>query len=162
MIKILTSYKYFKIVKIAVHLFKHTKTFRVFGKHKAKKIKVEYLRYNNFPFLEIKTLWMLNARSNRPVFWNIFLKLFGKYLWCSPNISKLFNRPPENRFNNRQYTTHIEQLIDALSQFMCLYFLYQNGFFTISGNPQNFWLHRTTLIGKSLMERSWVFPRLLK
>ena len=54
--KIPTSYKYFKIVKIAVYVFKHTKTFRVFGKHKAKKIKVEYLRYNNFPFLEIKTL----------------------------------------------------------------------------------------------------------
>ena len=79
----------------------------------------------------------------------------GKHLWCSPNISKIFNRPPENRFNNRQYTTHIEQLIDALSQFMCLYFLYQNGFFTISGNPQNFWLHRTTLFGK-------FFPKFLK
>ena len=52
-------------------------------------------------------------------------------------LVKIFNRPSENRFNNRQYTTHIEQLIDALSQFMCLYFLYQNGFFTISGNPQN-------------------------
>ena len=30
--------------------------FRIFGKHKAKEIKVEHLRYNNFPFLEIKTL----------------------------------------------------------------------------------------------------------
>ena len=37
-----------------------------------------------------------------------------------------------------QYTTPREQLIDALRQFMCLYFLYQNGFFTISGNPHNF------------------------
>ena len=55
--KIPTSYKYFKIVKIAVYVFKHTnKTFRVFEKHKTKKIKVEYLHYNNFPFLEIKTL----------------------------------------------------------------------------------------------------------
>ena len=44
------------IAKIAVYIFKHTKTFRVFGKHKAKKVKVEYLRYNNFPFLEIKIL----------------------------------------------------------------------------------------------------------
>ena len=100
---------------------------------------------------------MLNVTSSRPVFWNILLKLSGKYLWCNPNISKIFNRPPENRFNNRQYTTHIEQLIDALSQFMCLYLLYQNGFFTICGNPQNFWLHRTTLLGKPLMERSLVF-----
>ena len=108
---------------------------------------------------------MLNARSSRPVFWKIFLKFSGKYLWCNHNISKLFNRPPENRFNNRQYTTHIEQLIDALSQFMCLYFLYQNGFFTISGNPQNCWLQGTTLLGKPLMECSLVFsffPRLLK
>ena len=54
--KIPTSCKYFKILKIAVYVFKHTSTFRVFGKHKAKKIKVEYLRYNSFPFLEIKTL----------------------------------------------------------------------------------------------------------
>ena len=55
--KIPTSYKYFKIVNIAVYVFKHTnKTFRVFRKHKAEKVKVEYLRYNNFPFLEIKTL----------------------------------------------------------------------------------------------------------
>ena len=54
--KITTSCKYFKIVKIAVYVFKHSKTFRVFGKHKAKNINVEYLRYNNFPFLEIKTL----------------------------------------------------------------------------------------------------------
>ena len=100
---------------------------------------------------------MLNARSSRQVFWNIFLKFSGKYLWCSPSTSKLFNRSPGNRFNNRQYTTHIEQLIDALSQFMYLYFLYQNGFFTISGNPQNFWLHRTTLLGKPLMGRSLVF-----
>ena len=54
--KIPTSYKYFKIVKIPVYVFKHTnKTFRVFGKHKSKKIKMEYLRYY-FPFLEIKTL----------------------------------------------------------------------------------------------------------
>ena len=59
----------------------------------------------------------------------------------------------ENRFNNRQYTTHTEQLIDALSQFMCLYLLYQNGFFTIFGNPQNFLLHRTSLLG-TLMDRS--------
>ena len=104
---------------------------------------------------------MLNARSSHLVFWNIFLKFSGKHLWCSPNISKLFNRPPENRFNNRQYTTHIEQLSmwvkNALSQFKCLYLLYQNEFFTISGNLQNFWLHRTTFLGKPLMERSWVF-----
>ena len=66
------------------------------------------------------------------------VKFSGKYLWCSPNISELFNRPPENRFNNRQYTTHIEQLIDTFSQFMCLYLLYQKGFFTISSNLQNF------------------------
>ena len=127
--KITTSCKYFKIVKIALCIFKHTKTFRVFGKHKVKKIKVEYLRYNNFPFLEIKTLQMLNVRSSRPVFWNIFLKFSGKHLWCSPNISKLFNRPPENRFNNCQYTTHIEQLIDTWIQFMYLHFSYQSRFF---------------------------------
>ena len=117
-----------------------------------------------FLFLEIKTLQMLNARSSHPVFWNIFLKFSGKYLWRSPTISKLFNRSPENRFNNRQCTTHIEQLIDALSQFMSLYFLYQNGFFTISGNPQNCWLQGTTLLGKPLMECSLVFsffPRFL-
>ena len=60
----------------------------------------------------------------------------------------------ENRFNNCQYTTHTEQLIDALSQFMCLYLLYQNGFFTIFGNPQNFLLHRTSLLGTPLMDRS--------
>ena len=133
MIKIPTSYRYFKIVKIAVYVFKHTKTFRVFGKHKTKKIKVEYLCYDNFPCLEIKTLEMLNARSTHPVFWNIFLKFSGKYLWCSPNISKLFKSPSENRFNNRQYTTHIKQLIDALSHFMCLYFLDQNRFFYYFG-----------------------------
>ena len=52
--KIPTSCKYFKIVKIAVYVFKHTKTFRVFGKHKTKKIKVEYLRYNNFRFWKSK------------------------------------------------------------------------------------------------------------
>ena len=88
---------------------------------------------------------MLNARRSSKVFWNIFLKFSGKYQWCSPNISKLFNRPPENRFNNRQYATHKEQLIDALSRFMCLYFLHQNGFFTISGTLQNFWQHKTTV-----------------
>ena len=155
-IKIPTICKYFKIVKIAVNFFKHTKSFRVFGKHKAKKIKVEYFCCNNFLFLEIKTLEMLDVRSHS-LFWNTFLKFSGKHLWCSPNISRLFNRPLENRFNNRQYTTHTEQFIDALSQFMCLYLLYQNGFFTICGNPQKFWLHRTTLLGKPLMERSWVF-----
>ena len=37
--KIPASYKYFKTVKIAVYVFKHTKTFRVFGKRKAKKNK---------------------------------------------------------------------------------------------------------------------------
>ena len=47
--------KYCKIVKIAVYISKN-RDFRIFGKHKAKEIKVEYLRYNNFPFLEIKTL----------------------------------------------------------------------------------------------------------
>ena len=76
----------------------------------------------------------------------------GKILWCSPNISKIFNRPPENRFNDRQYTTHIEQLSDALRQFMCLHFLHQNGLFTVSGNLQNFWLHRTALLGILLMK----------
>ena len=54
--KIPTSYKYCKIVKTTVHVLKHTRIFRVFRKHKAKEIKVEYLRYNNFQFLEIKTL----------------------------------------------------------------------------------------------------------
>ena len=54
--KIPISYKYFKIVKVPFYVFKHTKTFSVFGEHKARKIKVEYLHYNNFPFLEIKTL----------------------------------------------------------------------------------------------------------
>ena len=54
--EITASYKYCKIVKTAVHVFKHSRIFRVFGKHKAKEIKVEYLCYNNFPFLEIKTL----------------------------------------------------------------------------------------------------------
>ena len=45
-----------------------------------------------------------------------------KHLWCSPNISKIFNRPPENRFNNRQYATHIEQLIDALDNLcVCIF-----------------------------------------
>ena len=58
--KIPASYKYCKIVKIAMYLFKHARIFRVFGK-KAKKIKVEYLRYINFPFLEIKTLQMFNV-----------------------------------------------------------------------------------------------------
>ena len=53
-------------------------------------------------------------------------------------LVKKFNRPPENQFNNRQYTTHIEQFIESLRQFMCLYFLYKNEFFTISGNPQSF------------------------
>ena len=37
--KIPTSCKYFKIIKIAVYVFKHTKTFMVFGKPKAKKKK---------------------------------------------------------------------------------------------------------------------------
>ena len=91
---------------------------------------------------------MLNVRSSRSVFWNIFLKSSGKHLWCSPNISKLFNRPPENRFNDRQCTIHIEQLSDALSLFMRLYFSDQKEFFTISSNLQNFWLHRTTLCSK--------------
>ena len=49
-----TSYKYFKILKIPVYVFKQTKIFSVFGKDKAKKIKVEYLRYNNFPFWKSK------------------------------------------------------------------------------------------------------------
>ena len=53
--KIPASYKYWKIVKITVYVFKHTRILRVFRKHKAQEIKVEYLRYNNFPFLEIKT-----------------------------------------------------------------------------------------------------------
>ena len=155
--KIPTSHKYFKIVKIAVYVFKQTKTFRVFGKHRAKKIKVEYLRHKIFSFLGNQNFINAKCQKQPPVFWNIFLKLSGKHLWCSPNISKLFNRPPENRFSNHQYTTHIEQLIDALSQFMCLYFLHQNGFFTISGNPQKFWLNRTTFLGEPLMERSLVF-----
>ena len=154
--KIPASYKYCKIVKIAMYLFKHARIFRVFRK-KARKIKVEYLRYINFPFLEIKTLQMFNVWRCCGVFWNIFLKLSGKHLWCSPNISKIFNRPPENRFNDRQYTTHTEHLSEALRQFMCLYFLYQDGFFTISGNPQNFWLHRTALLGILLMKCFWVF-----
>ena len=72
---------------------------------------------------------MLNVRSRRPVFWNIFLKFSAKHLPCSPNISQIFNRPPENRFNNRQNATHIEQLTDAWRQFMCLYLLYQKRIF---------------------------------
>ena len=39
--KITTSYKYFKIVKIVVYIFKHAKTFSVLRKHKVKKIKGE-------------------------------------------------------------------------------------------------------------------------
>ena len=39
--KIPASCKYFKIVKIAVYVFKHAKTFRDFGNDKAKKIKLE-------------------------------------------------------------------------------------------------------------------------
>ena len=54
--KISGSYKYRKIVKIPAYVFKHTRIFRVFRKLKAKEIKVEYLCYNNFPVLEIKTL----------------------------------------------------------------------------------------------------------
>ena len=54
--KIPDNHKYRKIVKIAVYVFKHTRVSRVLGKLKAKEIKVEYLRYNSFPFLEIKTL----------------------------------------------------------------------------------------------------------
>ena len=50
------SYKYCKIVKIAVYVFKHTRIFKVFDKHKAKEIKVEHFRYNNLLILEIKTL----------------------------------------------------------------------------------------------------------
>ena len=30
-----------------------------------------------------------------------------KHLWCSLNINKMFNRRPENRFDNRQYATHL-------------------------------------------------------
>ena len=67
---------------------------------------MEYLRDNNFPFLEIKTLEMLIVR---------------KHLWCSRN-SKIFNRAPENRFNNHQYATHIEQLIDVLDNlYACIF-----------------------------------------
>ena len=41
---------------------------------------------------------------------------------CSPNVSKIFNKPPENWLNNRQYTTHIEQLTDALdSLYACMF-----------------------------------------
>ena len=54
--KIPGSYKCCKIVKIAAYAFKYTRIFRVFGKHKAKEIKMEYFRYDNFPFLEIKIL----------------------------------------------------------------------------------------------------------
>ena len=36
-------------------MFLNTLTFLGFSKE-AKEMKVEYLRYNNFPFLEIKTL----------------------------------------------------------------------------------------------------------
>ena len=50
------SYKYRKIAKSAVYVFKHWRIFKVFGKLKAKETKVEYLRYNNFPFLKILTL----------------------------------------------------------------------------------------------------------
>ena len=75
--KIPTSYKYFKIVKIAVYVFKHpNKTLRVFGKHKAQKIKMEYLRYNNFPFLKSN---FINAKyQNQP---RSVLKYFPKILW---------------------------------------------------------------------------------
>ena len=58
--KIPASYKYCKIVKIAMYFFKHTRIFRVFGK-KTKKIKVEYIHYINSPFLEIKILQMFNV-----------------------------------------------------------------------------------------------------
>ena len=54
--KISGCYKYRKIIEIAVDIFNRTRIFRVLGKLKAKEIKVEYLRYNNFPFLKIKTL----------------------------------------------------------------------------------------------------------
>ena len=88
-----------------LYLFLNTLEFSGFSGNKAKEIKLGYLRYNNFPFLGIKTLEMLDVRSSRPVFWN---------------------------------TTHI-------------------AFFTISGNPRNFWLHGTAFLGKPLMECSWVF-----
>ena len=75
------KYKYHKIVKIVVYVFKQTRIFRVFQKLKVKGIKVKNLCYNNFPFLEIKTLEMLNVRSSRPMFRKIFLKFSGKHLW---------------------------------------------------------------------------------
>ena len=50
------------------------------------------------------------------------LDRFSWHLWCSPDISEIFNRPAENRFNNRQYTTHIEQLTDALDNlYACIF-----------------------------------------
>ena len=72
-----TSYKYFKIVKIAAYIFKHTKTFRVFGKHKVKKINVEYLRYNNFPFFGNQNLINVKCQKQPPT----VLKYFPKILW---------------------------------------------------------------------------------
>ena len=44
----------------------------------------------------------------------IFLKFSCKHQCCSPNISKIFNWPLENWFSNRQYTTHIGQLLKTL------------------------------------------------
>ena len=81
---------------------------------KRKKQKVEYLRYNNFPFFRNQNFVKVKCQKQPSSILKYFLKISGKHLWCRPNISKIFNRPPENRFNNRQYTTHIEQLIDVL------------------------------------------------
>ena len=117
---------------------------------------MEYLHYNNSPFLEIKTLLMLNVRSSRPVFSNNFLKLSGKHLWCSPNNSKILNRPLENQFNNQQYTTHIEQLIDALDNLCVFTFCIKTDFCHFHLNLRNFSLHRAVLLGKLLVESSWV------
>ena len=48
----------------------------------------------------------------------------------SPNSSKDFGVPPENRFNNRQYLTQIE------TQFMCFDFYSQKRFFAIFANQR--------------------------
>ena len=62
------------------------------------------------------------------VFRNISLKFSGKHLRCSPNISKRFNKPPENRFNDRKYTTHIGQLIDTIDNLCACIFCTKTDF----------------------------------
>ena len=45
---------------------------------------------------------------------------------------------------------------------MRVYFFIRTDFFTIFSNPQNFWLHRATVLGKPVMGVLEIFPRLVK